>query len=159
MRTDIVVEPFIESGENFTAFKISFTADDGEMAQNVTSRLTSLFIQEHLKTRENQAAATTNFLTEQLEAEKQKLKEQDGKLQAFKTQYLDELPERQSINFEMLAELRSQLQTTIASLSRSQQQRMSLETSLGERLARLQAEKSRLLARFTPRHPHVVKKH
>jgi polysaccharide chain length determinant protein (PEP-CTERM system associated) len=158
MRKDIAVEPLDEIRGNLSAFKISFTLDSARTAQAVTSRLTSLFIEEHLRTRGSQATTTTNFLTEQLEAAKQKLKQQDDRRGAFKMQYLGELPERQPANFEMLTELRSQLQTTITSLSRAQQQRMSLESSLGESLARLQSEKTKLLTRYTSRHPDVIKK-
>ena len=158
MRKDVAVEPIDEVRGNFSAFKISFTTDNAQMAQKVTSRLTSLFIEEHLKTRGNQAATTSNFLTEQLEAAKQKLKEQDDRRRAFKMQNISQLPEQQTANFETLTDLRLQLQTTVAGLNRTQQQRMSLELSIGENLGRLQAEKSKLLTRYTSRHPEVIRK-
>jgi len=161
MRADVGVDPVdqtIGRPEVFTAFKISFTTDNAHLAQAVTSRLTSLFIEEHLKARGSQAATTTNFLTEQLESAKQKLKEQDGKREAFKMQYLSELPERQPSNFEMLGELRSQLQITLTNLSRAHQQHTALESSLSDVLTRLQSEKAKLLTRFTPRHSDVIKK-
>jgi uncharacterized protein involved in exopolysaccharide biosynthesis len=128
------------------------------MAQAVTGRLTSLFIDWNVKRRGNQAVTTTNFFTEQLEAAKQRLREQDEKQKNFKMQYLGELPERQSVNFEMLSDLRSQLQSTIAGLSRAQQQRMSLESALEESLARLQTERAKLLTRYTSRHSEVIQK-
>ena len=158
MRKDVAVEPIDDIRGNFSAFKISFTTDNAQMAQKVTSRLTSLFIEEHLKTRGNQAATTSNFLTEQLEAAKQKLKEQDDRRRAFKMQNINQLPEQQTANFETLTDLRLQLQTTIAALGRAQQQRMSLELSIGENLGRLQSEKSKLLTRYTARHPDVIRK-
>ena len=63
MRKDIAVEPLDEVRGNLSAFKISFTIDNARTAQAVTSRLTSLFIEEHLRTRGSQATTTTNFLT------------------------------------------------------------------------------------------------
>lgn len=158
MRQDVVVEPVDESRGNFSAFRISFTAGNAQTAQAVTGRLTTLFIEEQSKTRSNQAATTTNFLKEQLEAAKQRLKAQDESRRTFKTQHLGELPERQSVNFEMLTELRSQLQTVTTGLSRVQQQRLSLQASIGESLARLQAERAKLLTRYTPRYSEVVNK-
>lgn len=158
MRKDITVEPLDEVRGNLSAFKISFTTDTARTAQAVTSRLTSLFIEEHLKTQGTQAETTSKFLTEQLEAAKQKLQEQDDKRRAFKMQYLGELPEQQASNFGTLTDLRSQLQITLSNLSRAQQQRAALESSLGENLARLQSEKAKLLTRFTARYPEVVKK-
>jgi polysaccharide chain length determinant protein (PEP-CTERM system associated) len=158
MRKDLAVEPLDEIRGNASAFKITFTTDNPQAAQAVTGRLTSLFIDWNVKRRGNQAVTTTNFFTEQLEAAKQRLKEQDEKQKSFKMQYLGELPERQSVNFEMLSDLRSQLQSTIAGLSRAQQQRMSLESALEESLARLQSERAKLLTRYTPRHSEVIQK-
>ena len=95
------------------------------------------------------ALATAGFVSHALaddflEAAKQKLKEQDDRRRAFKMQNISQLPEQQTANFETVTDLRSQLQTTIAGLSRAQQQRMSLELSIGENLGRLQSEKSKL---------------
>jgi len=156
IRKDLAIQPL--DGGNINAFKVSFTTDNAQLAQAVTNKLTSLFINWHLKRRENQATTTTRFLTEQLEIARQRLKEQDEKREAFKLRYLGELPERQPVNFEMVSDLRSQLQSTTAALSRSEQQRISLESLLGERLARVQSEKDKLLTRYTPRFPEVIKK-
>lgn len=158
IRKDLAVQPLEEIRGNISSFKISFTTDSAQLAQAVTIRLTSLFINWHLKRRGNEAATTTKFLTEQLEVAKQRLKEQDERRGNFKTQYLGELPERQSVNFEMLAELRSQLQSTVSRLSQVQQQRASLASPIGEKLAQLQSERTKLLTRYTPRHPEVIQK-
>ena len=76
-------------------FRSSFVADGPELAQAATSRFTTLFIQENLKTRADQATTTTVFLREQLEVAKNKLIEQEQRLKDFKMQYLGELPEQQ----------------------------------------------------------------
>ena len=158
MHKDIAIEPPDEPRGAVNAFKISFTTDNAHRAQAVTNKLTSLFIDWNSKRRGTQATTTTRFLTEQLEVARQRLKKQDEKRGAFKRQYLGELPERQPVNFEMLTELRSQLQSTTAGLSRAEQQRISLDSSLGERLARAQSEKDKLFTRYTPRYPDVIKK-
>ena len=158
MRNDVSVDPLDESRGNFSAFRVSFTAGSAETAQAVTGRLTTLFIEEQSKTRTNQAETTTKFLKEQLEEAKQRLNALDERSRAFKTEYLGELPERQSVNFAMLTELRSQLQTVSMGLSRAQQQRMTLQTSIGDHLTRLQTERAKLLTRYTPRYSEVVAK-
>jgi succinoglycan biosynthesis transport protein ExoP len=159
MRKDIDIQALDQNQQHdFTTFKISFTAGNPHLAREVTSRLTSLFIQENLKRRSAQAASTTNFLSEQLEAARQKLAEQDQHLRDFKLRNLGQLPEQQSANFGALTELRMQLQSTIADLSKAQQQRESLESSITDKLTRLQSERDSLLIRFTPRHAEVIKK-
>jgi len=141
-----------------TAFKIAFTGDRPELAQAVTNRLTQLFIDQSLRSRENTAERTTSFLKEQTDAAKKTLVEQEQRLQEFKSRYLGELPEQQQVNVLAMTELRAQLQTTGSNLNRARQQAVSLGSQLTGVLARLQSERKDLLGRFTSRHPDVLKK-
>lgn len=143
---------------DFNAFKISFTADTPQVAQLVASRLTQLFVDENLRTRESRASSTSTFLKEQLDAAKQKLAEQEQRLRDFKSRYPGELPEQQATNVTSLSELRIEMQNVRIGLSRVQQQRTSLESSANGILARLRAERSTLLIRYTPRYVDVVRK-
>ena len=145
MRKDVGITP-LESGperRDVNSFKISFIADDPHLAQKVTGRLTSLFIETNVKTRADRATTTNNFLQEQLLAAREKLAEQDRRLRDFKTQYLGELPEQQQGNLQILSGLQIQLQNTMSGLNRAQQQRLYLESLLGE------------YHRLTPRHAPV----
>ena len=160
MRRDIEIQTLdlSRARNDFNAFRVSFTADNAQVAHDVTSRLTTFFIEENLKTRETQATSTADFLAEQLVAARRKLADQEQKIRTFEMQNGDARPERQQLNLGTLSDLRVQLQTTSSSLSRAQQDRVSLESQLNVNLARLQAEKSALLVRFTARHQDVVKK-
>lgn len=159
MRKDLAIEPLeLPSGKDSTAFKISFFADNPQLAQRVVTRLTSLFINETLKARGNQATRTTDFLNEQVAAAKQKLDEQEQRLAAFKTSNLGGLPEQQASNIETLAALRMQLATVSADERRANEQRNAIESSVEGNVARLESERNSLLNRLTPRHPDVVKK-
>jgi len=145
---------------DFDAFTISFTAGSARLAQEVASRLTSLFIEQNLKTRGEQAENTTRFLTEQLDSAKQRLTQQEQRLQAFKTSNLGELPEQQQANLAALSNAREQLSVTAMSLFQAQQQRASIELAieslLNDRLTRLRSERAKLLARYTPLYPEVI---
>jgi uncharacterized protein involved in exopolysaccharide biosynthesis len=114
------------------AFTISFVADTPDLAQAVTGRLTTLFIEQNFKTRADQAATTTRFLREQLQTTKQQLAEQEERLREFKMQYLGELPEQQQGNLGVLAGLHSQLDNVMGNLNRAQQQRLYLESLIGQ---------------------------
>lgn len=159
MRKEVSVVP-IAGGPDIevSAFTVSFIADSPRLAQEVTGRIASLFIEENLRTQGRQASTTTKFLSEQVAAAKQRLTEQELKLSAFKQSNLGTLPEQQQINLSALTELRMQLQEVSAGLARAQQQRVFLESNLNAQLARLRSEKSVLLARFTAQHPEVQKK-
>jgi len=135
MRGDIEVKPLDPVGgsagqKNLNAFKISFTSNAPLVAQEVTSRLTSIFIQTNLKSRARQATNTTTFLHEQLQAAKAKLSDQEQKLRDFKMQYLGTLPEQQQGNLAILASIQSQLQNAEDSLNRARQQKVYLQSML-----------------------------
>ena len=187
MRKNIEITP-LESKEergSISAFNISFTADDPYKAQQVTSLLTALFIEENLRTRADQSANTTNFLSEQVAKAKLKLAEQEQRVGAFKMQHLGELPEQQQGNLAILGGLQAQLQSMVASLSRAREQRVYLESLLSgyRRLAaqgdlipggpggritgpieavqsdigRLRSQRDNLLTTYTSQHPDVLR--
>jgi len=184
MRKRIDITPLTTPDrKDFSAFKIAFSAQDPQTAQDVTSRLTSLFIEDNLKTRQDQATNTASFLSSQLESVKEKLSEQEARLKDFKMQHLGELPEQQQTNMAILGALQTQLQNIVSSRARAQQQRVYLESLLngyrnfaargmaasgGSRvlspleearaeLKRLEAEKAALLDKDTPAHPDVLR--
>jgi polysaccharide chain length determinant protein (PEP-CTERM system associated) len=137
------VEPASGRGsKDVNAFQISFMAEKAALAQEVTSKLTSFFIQANLKTREDQAANTTNFLHTQLETAKSRLAEQEDKMRQFKAQYLGELPEQLQGNLAIFNSAQSQLQNLENSLDRAQQQKVYLESLI--------AGYQRLAARVSP---------
>jgi len=132
MRKDIDIKPLENSPEQRTvnAFKISFISDNALRAQEVTARLTSLFISENVKMREHQATVTTDFLQEHMQETKKRLETQEAVVQAFKMQHLGELPEQEQANGQILASLSGQLQNEMAALGRAQEQRAYLESLL-----------------------------
>src|SRR6185437_7365928 len=67
MRKDIDIELVRDRDNSINAFKIYFSASNPYTAQQVTSKLTHLFIDENLKVREQQSEDTTHFIQSQLE--------------------------------------------------------------------------------------------
>ena len=98
MRSDITIEPTAKGTDpkDLNSFTISFTSTDPHMAQEVTGKLTTLFTEEYLKSREEQSTGTTNFLDEQLQASAADLKQQESRLRDFKMRYLGQLPEQRA---------------------------------------------------------------
>ena len=164
MRHDIEIEPLESQSErrDVNSFKIAFIANNPLLAQEVASKLTSLFIEQNLVTRERQATTTTNFLKEQLETAKNKLSEAEEQVRNYKMQHLGELPEQQQGNVAILGGLQAQLQNTMASLSRAREQQQYLESLSETRgmmiqgdLARLESQREALLRRYTPQYPAI----
>jgi polysaccharide chain length determinant protein (PEP-CTERM system associated) len=184
MQGDIKIEPLQKSPESkdLNAFKISFTGVTPHSAQEITNRLTTLFIQENNKSREEQSTGTTNFLADQLRVAEAELKQRESRVRDFKMSYLGELPEQQQGNLAILAGLQAQLQNTMATLAHAREQQVYLQSLISQyqdlgpasvaapgtpaasptetiraELTRLRDEKADLLSRYTPKYPDVVK--
>ncbi len=157
-------------------FTISFTADDPHLAQQICGEITSMFMEENLRVREQRAEGTTQFLTTQLEEAKRKLDQQDARVAAFKQRYIGQLPGQEQINMNLLMGLNTQLEAVTQLLSRTQQDKTYMESllaqqvaawqasqttnnpdSLGPQLAALQSHLVTLEGRYTPDHPDVIK--
>jgi succinoglycan biosynthesis transport protein ExoP len=181
MRKDITVEVVRATGsEQLTAFNVYYSAADPKVAQQVTSELTNLFINENLEIRQQQSANTTKFLERQLEEARQTLSEQEGKVRRFKEHHLGELPGQAQSNLQILGGLQAQLQSEEDNLSRARQQNSYLETLLSQyhalqatnksgdpvsgglpaidqQLAKLRSQLPFLKSHYTESHPDVRK--
>lgn len=176
----IVVTPMRPPGDDgsgrLSGFSVGVTLETPRAAQLVCSTVTSMFIEENLKTREQHSVDTTQFLSEQMVEAKAKLDEQDAKLAAFKSRYLGFLPEEVQTNLNLLAGLNSELDAATQALSRAQQDKSMTESMLTqqiaawrasqsgrnpdtyqEQLAALQVELSTLQTKYTDDHPDVIK--
>ena len=102
------------------------------IAQQVTSKLTNLFINENLAVRQQASEDTTKFLQDQLETARQSLAEQEEKIRAFKGQHVGELPTQLGSNLQILSGLQTQLQAQQDALNNTRQQHTYLETFLNQ---------------------------
>ena len=157
-------------------FTISYTASVPRIAQQVCNQITSMLLEENLKSRQQAAQGTTEFLAQQIEEAKRNLDEQDSKLAAFKRQYAGQLPGDADNNMKILMGLNTQLDANTQTLNRAQQDRAYAESQLAQQLAAWKASQSttspqaleqqlsalqsqliQLQARYTADHPDVVK--
>jgi polysaccharide chain length determinant protein (PEP-CTERM system associated) len=188
MRKSIVVQQVsFENGmtknsrqQPVPGFSISFTAENPRVAQQVTSELTSMFMQENLQQHESMARGTEEFLNNQLQDARRALDEQDAKLAAFKRKNLGALPDDQQSNLQVLASINTRLAAVTEELNRAQQdkaysqslltqqeaawkaadQTVSQETqsdALQDELTKMKAQLSVLQGRYTDDYPDVVK--
>lgn len=159
LQAELEVTPIFRGPyEIISALHISFTSARPETAQRVVSRVVALFMDENLQTREDQVVTTKSFLGEQVKVAREKLSQQEARLEAFKSRYSGQLPEQQPINMQILSDLRSRLQATSVDLDRTRRVRRELEAEAEGRLRRLQAERTELLKRYTPQYAEVKKK-
>ena len=163
-------------GSPVPGFYVNYTASSAREAQQICNELTSLLLEENLKSRELVARGTTDFLSKQVEDTKRNLDELDNKLADFKKHYMGQLPGDEDNNLKILMGLNSQLEANTQSLSRAQQDKAYTESllaqqlsawknsgsasnpqTLQQQLSQLQAQLIDLQARYTDDHPDVIK--
>ncbi len=132
MRKDISIELVRGPDNDISAFNVSYSAHDPLIAQQVTSELTNLFINENLEVRQQESEGNTNFLESQLDTARQSLEAQEQKIREFKAQHVGQLPTQVESNLQILSGLQSQLQAESDALNTTRQQHVYLETLLSQ---------------------------
>src|SRR5882724_1178300 len=137
MRKDIRIELVEErerrsrEGRSFL-FTVSYTAANPVVAARVANTLSSLYIEENGRMREQQAAGTSEFLEGQLKDLRDKLQNQERTITAYKEKNLGELPEQKDVNLRTLERLQQQLQLAHENNRRATERRQMLTNALGE---------------------------
>src|SRR5882757_7829869 len=132
MRKDIDIELVRDKSDAISAFRIDFYASNPYVAQQVTSKLTSLFIDENLKVRQQQSEGTTDFIENQLETARNTLTLQEAKIRDFQSAHEGELPTQQATNLQILSGLQAQYQNEQQALNTAKQQRIYFQTMIDQ---------------------------
>jgi len=112
MRKNIKVETVGTAGprgKSVESFSISFAHENPMTAMKVTSKLTSQFIEENLKVREQLVEGATEFLEQELRLAKDRLEQKEHLMSEFKTKYMGELPQQTDANLHALDRLQTDL--------------------------------------------------
>jgi polysaccharide chain length determinant protein (PEP-CTERM system associated) len=135
------VQPMAETrSQELPGFRVSVTLDNARTAQQVCTTVTSMFIEENLRLRQQRSEDTTQFLGQQLKDAKAKLDEQDARLAAFKARYIGSLPDQEKTNLNLLTGLTSQLDAATQALGRAQQDKNFAASMLTQQLAAWQSK-------------------
>jgi uncharacterized protein involved in exopolysaccharide biosynthesis len=164
------------TSEAVPGFIVEYTDSNPAHAQKICNAMTSLIVDENLRTRGEVAKGTTDFLNRQVDKAKSDLDDQDKRLAAFKKQYMGQLPGDADNNMRILMSLNSQLDAMTQTLSRAQQDKAYTESMLAQQtaawkssqsssnpqtleqqLTQLQGQLLQLQARYTDDHPDVIK--
>jgi succinoglycan biosynthesis transport protein ExoP len=183
MRDDIKIELVDAPGRpgELTAFKMHYSAVSPELARQVNSELTTLFIDENLRAQTQLSENTTAFLEKELEDARANMAQQEAKVASFKAKHLGDLPSQLESNVQILAGLQAQLQNTERTLDAAKQQKLYLESlqqqyqsaqaslngdngdtkstspqTLEKELLDNQAQLRSLQSKYTDEHPDIV---
>ncbi|MCU7932388.1 MAG: lipopolysaccharide biosynthesis protein [Candidatus Thiodiazotropha sp. (ex Codakia rugifera)] len=173
-----VVDP--RSGRPTTAtiaFKLSFNSKHPRVAQKVTNELVSLYLDENLKRRAQSALETSSFLGAEAEKLNQQINELETLLATFKEQNINNLPELQQLNIQLMERNERELSETNQQIRNLEERKIYLQSELAQmsptsdlynssgnrvmgaedRLKAMQTEYLALSTRYTDDHPTLIK--
>jgi polysaccharide biosynthesis transport protein len=185
MRKSITVEPIsadvIDPRKGSTKATIAFTLafDDkfANLSQKVANELTSLFLQENIKSRTESAENAALFLSEESRRLKAKIEQFQIKLATFKGKNLNQLPQISQLNQQELTSISNQLLSLDGQERSLHERRFYLEGQLAQidpnslaidavgkrvydakdRLKVLESEFPSMVATYSAGHPDVIK--
>lgn len=109
------------------AFTVSFAHANPETAMKVTGRLADHFVQENLRTREQQVAGTTEFLSHELDRARVSLEQQEHAITTFKIKNMGMLPGQMDANLQTLNRLERELNTVSETIRHRMDRKTALE--------------------------------
>ena len=165
-------------------FRIYFEGREPVQAARTANRVAESFIESNLTLRASQAQGTSSFLETELEKTKSRLEVQEAKIAEFKRQNLGDLPEQRDTNLRSVEQLQTKLEINMDALDKAETRRLLLQSQMAElrnqqsgsrrstlaalgvapaapdqpsRLDQLRAQLAELRARYTDRHPDVIR--
>jgi uncharacterized protein involved in exopolysaccharide biosynthesis len=131
MRKDISIK--LEKGWTANrpgAFRVGYEGKSPETITQVANQLANLFIEENLKTREQQAEGTAEFIDSQLQDAKKSLDTLETQVSRYKLAHNGELPEQESSLNGTLSRLQLELQGNQDAVNRAQQSKVLLQSAI-----------------------------
>ena len=162
-------------GERTSAFSISYVGSNPETVMHVTNRLASLFIEENLKVREQQAEGTTEFLDSQMQGLKAALETHEMQIKLYKEKYMGELPSQTEATLRTLDRLQMERKIINDELSSAEERKNMIQSQLAEtrsqeittektikdpqvrKILELEGELTRLSSSYTDKYPDIVR--
>jgi polysaccharide chain length determinant protein (PEP-CTERM system associated) len=121
------------------SFRVAYQGPNPSVVAQVANRLTQLFINENLKTREVQAEGTSEFIESQLQEAKKSLDALEASVSEYKLKHNGELPQQENVLGSTLARLQGELNSTRDAISRGNDTKLVQESTLTTAEATLQA--------------------
>lgn len=152
------------------AFTIAFVGENPKMVQKVASELTTLYLNENLKTRTEKAEETYVFLTEEAKRLSEEISRLEAALAEFQERNAKQLPELKDLNTLVINRSQSEMDEIDRKIQSLEEQNVYLGGQLAllepygsdkvmspsERLDALRTQYISLSSRYSPDHPDVV---
>jgi len=159
------------------AFTLAYDSRSPQLAQKVANEITTLFLNENLKTRRAAARDTSKFLNVEAEKLAEQISTLEARLATFKEKHTDNLPELMQLNLQLMQRTEDQLRNNEQTIRTLEERRIYLQSQLSQieprgsiysatgarvmgvadRLKALEAEYAGVAARYSSSHPTRIK--
>jgi polysaccharide chain length determinant protein (PEP-CTERM system associated) len=173
-----VVDP--RSGRPTTAtiaFTLAYSNTVPRIAQKITNELVSLYLDENLRQRTKSALETSSFMSAEADRLNKEITELEASLASFKEKHVNNLPELQQLNIQLMERNERELSETVQQIRSLEERKIYLQSELAQispttdiynssgnrvmgaedRLRTLQTEYLALATRYTDDHPTMIK--
>ena len=153
------------------AFTVGFEGKDPQLVQKVANEITTLYLNENLRTRTEKAEETTSFLTEESKRLGAEISRLETALAEFKEKNANELPELKDLNTQVLDRTERDISDIDTQIRTLEERKIYLEGQLAildpygssgqvlspaARLQQLRTEYIAYASRYSPNHPDVI---
>jgi len=153
------------------AFTVGFEGKVPQLVQKVANEITTLYLNENLRTRTEKAEETTSFLTEESKRLGAEISRLETALAEFKEKNANELPELKDLNTQVLDRTDRDISSIDTQIRTLEERKIYLEGQLATldpygssgqvlspaaRLQQLRTEYIAYASRYSPNHPDVV---
>lgn len=159
------------------AFSLAYDSPSAAQAQKVANDITTLFLNENIKNRQEAAAEASDFLQKETAKLGDRIATLEAKLALFKEEHGDSLPELMSLNLQLLQRTEERLRESEQSIRTLEERKIYLESELAQidpysklysatgervlstadRLKALEAEYVTVASRYSTNHPDRAK--
>ena len=149
-----------------TGFRVGFESVNPATAEKIAQRLAQEFLEEDRATRTERAAATTQFLEQQIALKREEMSELENKLAIFKEENKGALPDTMQLNMGVIERIERDLDSVQAELRTLEQDRIFRTAQLQQivqqsasatQLAELEQEYRRMVSVYGPDHPDLIR--
>jgi uncharacterized protein involved in exopolysaccharide biosynthesis len=112
------------------AFTVGFEGESPKLVQKVASELTTLYLNENLRTRTEKSAETYDFISEEARRYKEEISRLEAEIVEFNKKYVKVLPENKALNTAIMERTERELQATDQRIASTEQSIIYLESQL-----------------------------
>lgn len=159
------------------AFRLAYNGENAAVTQKVTNELTTLYLNENLRSRDEKTSETYGFLTDETTKLSEHIAGLETELAKFKEKNVNTLPELAGLNYQLLDRTEIELRDTKNQIRSLDERKFYLEGQLAQmhpnspmfsasgdrildpisRLKILKTELAAAAAQYSPDHPDVLR--